>query len=602
MNSWLKQSADVWRLLKRLSPYLGAGRVLMIATLASSLIMVIFEGVGVGLLVPLLSLLLGGANAVPMRPVQWLQAEFPNHSPAFYVVICCIAIIAAIGAKNIAAYVALLFATRLKRRIATSLRAELFERLQRANLNLFDQRPTGEISNIFLVETHRTALAIEAAVGFVQRAGIALFYVAALFYISWPLTVLVVLLGLGLAAALGKVYRSLTMAGTRLTELNHSLSTVLEQSFAGVRVVRATNAQQAEIARFDAVNAEQASTDEKTTRAIGLLFPLTETLAVIGAMAVVACAYIFFVRPGHMLSSYLFFYGFVLLRLVPLLNTVYSMQGHLFYVSGGIREVERWLSTPVFPERPFGDVEFAGLRTALRFEEVGYTYDTGTVALSDVTFDVRAGQTVAIVGSSGSGKSTLASLLLRLRAPTAGRITVDGIDYWQISPASWHRAVALVEQDAFLFHGTLRENILYGIHDAPAGALERAIEAANLTEMVTSLPAGLDTRVGERGAMVSGGQRQRIAIARAIVRDPGILVLDEATSHLDSVSEQLVQIALANAARGRTTIVIAHRLSTIRDADWIVVFERGCIVEQGTWASLHAAKGTFDRLVHGLTG
>ena len=602
MNSWLKQSADVWRLLKRLRPYLGAGRLLLIATLASSLIMVVFEGVGVGLLVPLLSLLLGGPNAVPMRPLQWLQAEFPNHSPAFYVVICCTAIIAAIGAKNVAAYIALLFATRLKRRISISLRAALFDRLQRANLNLFDQRPTGEISNIFLVETHRTAVAIEAAVGFAQRAGIALFYVAALFYISWPLTILVVALGIALAGALGSVYRRLTTAGTRLTELNHRLSTVLEQSFAGVRVVRATNAQEAEIARFEAVNVEQASSDERTTRTVGLLFPLTETLAVIGAMAVLATAYIFFVRPGHMLSSYLLVYGFVLLRLVPLLNTVYSMQGHLFYVAGGIREVERWLSTPVFPERPFGTVAFAGLETGLRLEGVGYTYDTGTVALADVTFEVRAGQTVAIVGSSGSGKSTLASLLLRLRAPTAGRITVDGIDYWQVSPASWHRTVALVEQDAFLFHGTLRENILYGIHDAPKGALERAIEAANLSDMVASLPEGLDTRVGERGAMVSGGQRQRIAIARAIVRDPGILVLDEATSHLDSVSEQLVQLALANAARGRTTIVIAHRLSTIRDADWIVVFERGRIVEQGTWASLHAAKGTFDRLVHGLTG
>ena len=141
--------------------------------------------------------------------------------------------------------------------------------------------------------------------------------------------------------------------------------------------------------------------------------------------------------------------------------------------------------------------------------------------------------------------------------------------------------------------------MLYGWQHVTDGALERAIAAANLSDMVASLPAGLDTLVGERGAMVSGGQRQRIAIARAIVRDPSILVLDEATSHLDSVSEQLVQQALSNAARGRTTIVIAHRLSTIRDADWIVVFDHGRIVEQGTWTSLQAAKGTFDRLVHG---
>ena len=367
---------------------------------------------------------------------------------------------------------------------------------------------------------------------------------------------------------------------------------MLEQSFAGVRVVRATNAQ---AARDRALPATERRAGRRARRRrparTALLFPLTETLGVIGAMVIVACAYIFFVRPGHMLSSYLLGYGFFLLRLLPLLNTLYSMQGHLFYVAGGIREVERWLNTPIYPERPFGAVEFPGIRESLRLENVSYTYGTGTEALIDVDFEVRAGQTVALVGTSGSGKSTLASLLMRLRVPTTGASPSTAVDYWEFSPESWHRSIALVEQDAFLFHGTLRENVLYGWQHVTEGAIERAVAAANLAEMVASLPAGLDTLVGERGAMVSGGQRQRIAIARAIVRDPGILVLDEATSHLDSVSEQLVQQALVNAARGRTTIVIAHRLSTIRDADWIVVFEHGRVVEQGTWESLQAAKG-----------
>ncbi len=601
MRSWLIQTAEVWRLLKQLRPYLGAGRGLLFAALASSLVMVLFEGVGVGLLVPLLSLLLGGSNAVPMRPLQWLERELPNHSPAFYVGVCCVAIVAAIAAKNVASYVAQLFAARLKQRVSIGLRQALFSRLQQAALDLFDQRPGGEIANMFLVETYRTTVAIDASVGLVQRLSIALFYVVALFYISWPLTTLVVGLGLAVGSTLGFVYRRLGHAGTMLTDLNHQLSTTLEQSFAGVRVVRATNSQQREIERFAALNSAQAGAEETTARAQALLFPLTETLAVLGAMAIVACAYIFLVRPGHMLSSYLLWYGFVLLRLLPLLNQLYTMQGHLFYLAGGIREVDKWLGTPVFPDRQFGTIEFHGLRREVRFDRVSYRYATGTEALRDAEFVVPAGQTVAVVGTSGSGKSTLAALLLRLRAPSAGRITVDGVDYWEFTPDSWHRAIALVEQDAFLFHGTLKENVLYGWQHASDETLHRAIAAANLEDMVNSLPDGVDTLVGERGAMVSGGQRQRIAIARALVRDPSILILDEATSHLDSLSEQLVQQALTNASRGRTTIVIAHRLSTIREADWIVVLERGEIVEQGTWDSLQAAQGAFDRLVRGLT-
>jgi ATP-binding cassette subfamily B protein len=244
-------------------------------------------------------------------------------------------------------------------------------------------------------------------------------------------------------------------------------------------------------------------------------------------------------------------------------------------------------------------VEFTGLERELRFEHVGFRYPDGRTALDDIDFTVPVGQTVAIVGPSGAGKSTLASMLLRFRAPTSGRVTVDGCDCWEFSPESWHHATALVEQDAFLFHGTLRENILYGCDDVSQDGLADALAAAHLTDVVASLPEGLDTLVGERGAMVSGGQRQRIAIARAVIRNPRILILDEATSHLDAVSERLVQQALQNAARGRTTLVIAHRLSTIRDADQLIVLEEGKIVERGTWDTLATAGGAFERLIRG---
>jgi subfamily B ATP-binding cassette protein MsbA len=545
-------------------------------------------------------LLLGGENATPMRPLQWIEAALPMHSSAFYVAAFCVAIVSAIAVKNAAGYVSQRLAADLKRHVTIGLRDSLFRRLQRADLDMFDRRPAGELANVFLVETTRTTVAIDAVVGLIQRSSIAAFYVSALFYVSWPLTVMVVVLALALGSALSFVYRRLGRAGAELTDLNHRVSSTLEQCFAGVRLVRATNSQQREIEQFHLLNVAQADAEATNTQASALLSPITETLAVIGAMAIIGCAYVFFVRPGHMLSSYLLGYGFFLLRLLPLVNQLYQIQGHLFYLAGGIREVEKWLNTATFPERPFGSVEFTGITRELRFEAVSYAYPSGTLALKQVAFAVPVACTVAIVGPSGSGKSTLATQLLRLRAPTGGRITVDGRDCWDFSPESWHHAVAVVEQDAFLFFGTLRENILYGWQHVTEATLKDAVSTANLDEMVASLPDGLDTLVGERGAMVSGGQRQRIAIARAVVRNPSILILDEATSHLDSVSEQLVQQALLKASRGRTTVVIAHRLSTIRESDWIVVLDHGMVVEQGTWATLQTARGTFDRLLQAL--
>jgi len=598
--STLHHFTEFAHVVSRLRPFLRGERMRLLGVLASSLFVMVFEGVGVGLLVPLLSLLLGGENATPMRPLQWLERQVPGHSPAFYVAVVCSAIVVAIAAKNVAAYVSQVLAADLKKRISVTLRDALFRRLHTADLDLFDRSPGGEIANVFLVETYRVALAIDVLVSTLQRGSIGLFYLSALCYISWPLTLLVVALAAGIGSVLAFVYRRITSAGVELTELNHRIAGLLTQSFAGVRIVRATNSQGRVIDEFRAMSVAQARAEERSTHASSMLFPLTETLAVIGAMLIVCCAYVFFVRPGHMLSSYLLAYGFMLLRLLPLLNQLYGLQGHLLYLAGGVREVQVWLDTPVYPSRPFGPRPYTPLRSAIHFDRISYTYPNGAVALRDVDFTVPVGQTVAIVGPSGSGKSTLAAILLRFRSPTTGRVMVDGNDYWEYSPESWHRATALVEQDAFLFHGTLRENIVYGFAGATPEAIQRAIEVASLADVIATLPQGLDTLVGERGAMVSGGQRQRIAIARAIIRDPSILILDEATSHLDAVSEQLVQQALMNASRGRTTIVIAHRLSTIREADKLIVLEQGRLVEEGTWEALEASGGAFQRLLRNV--
>jgi ABC-type multidrug transport system fused ATPase/permease subunit len=308
-------------------------------------------------------------------------------------------------------------------------------------------------------------------------------------------------------------------------------------------------------------------------------------------------AYTWLVRPQQMLASHLMGFGFVLLRLLPLLNHVYALQGQLFYYAGGLREIEASLQTPQAPAEPFGDRSLGPIRHGIALENVDYSYPSGKRALSGVSWVLPAGRTVALVGDSGSGKSTLVGLLLRFRAPGGGRITVDGVDYWSFTAQSWHRAVAVVEQEAFVFHDTLRANVALGAPAATDDAVRRALEVAQMSDVVAALPHGLDTVIGERGSTLSGGQRQRLALARALVREPDLLILDEATSALDPLSEAQLQRALAQARARRTVLVVAHRLATIRQADWIVVLREGRVCEQGTWDQLGQLHGWFGQVL-----
>jgi ATP-binding cassette subfamily C protein CydD len=265
-------------------------------------------------------------------------------------------------------------------------------------------------------------------------------------------------------------------------------------------------------------------------------------------------------------------------------------------------EIYRILDQPLPHAQARGAAQVPA-RMQIRFDDVSFTYEQGTrPALDGLTLEIQPGQKVALVGASGSGKSTSANLLLRFMLPTAGRISVDGVDLSTLDPAQWRERVAWVPQAPYLFNTTLAENIRMGRPTATQAQIVQAAQAAGAHEFISQLPAGYDTPCGERGARLSGGEAQRIAIARALLKDAPLLILDEATASLDEETEALIQVALGRLLQGRTALIIAHRLNTVRDAGRIYVLEGGRVVEQGTHAGLLAQQGAYGRLIQAFGG
>jgi ATP-binding cassette, subfamily B, bacterial MsbA len=598
MSNWYRQMSEIVANLFRLRPYIGAKPWLVVAVIFCATLSALFEMVGIGLLVPLIALFQN-------KPEDYLTGQylgqipkmFPGRGSSFFVWLFATLVISAIAAKNILFVIYQRLQARFGRDVSTNLRDALYKRLQSASLHVFEQRPAGEMLSAYTTETIRTQGAVDFLLLFIQRSLLALFYLCGLVYVSWEFSLGILCLMVIVAGISLLFFRKLKLHGDQRSNLQRELFGFIGGVLAGMRVIRATRAEAQSYHRFSKLNRDLGEAEIKGTFYSSLMSPATELLAVSGAVLLLALTNMWLIQPGRLHPSNLMGIGVVLIRLLPLLNQLYAITGQLVYYGAGVRELLRWLGVPLFPSRPFGNTTFERVQNQVRIEGLGFTFPNGKVALSDINLTIPAGKTVALVGSSGSGKTTLASLLLRLREPSTGRILIDGADYWDFTADSWHRRLGMVEQEAFLFNESIRNNITVGCPQCTPAEVEHAIRVAHLGDVIAQLPAGLDSVVGERGTMLSGGQKQRLAIARAMVRDPQLLILDEATSALDNVSEREVQAALDEARSGRTSVVIAHRLSTIRNADIIVVLEHGRIVEQGTWDSLEKSSGRFSALL-----
>jgi len=359
----------------------------------------------------------------------------------------------------------------------------------------------------------------------------------------------------------------------------------------GIRTVQAFATQDFERQRFYKASGDVLEASMIATRSYALVRPLAEALATTVLIGMIILALTLFVTNGIMQTASLLTFLFILFRLVPALHEINGSRAAMGGFWGSLHNIRELLETDNKPYLQNGHRPFPGLRQSITFKSVDFGYDPQQFVLSHINLTIKQGEMTALVGASGAGKTTLVDLIPRFYDSTRGSILIDGADIREFQINSLRRRFAIVSQDTFIFNTNVRDNIAYGTEGATEDEIIEVARLANALEFIQEMPEGFDTRLGDRGVRLSGGQRQRIAIARAILRNPEILILDEATSALDSISERLIQASLEKLAEGRTVIAIAHRLSTIIRADKVVVMEQGRVVEEGSYQELLDLRG-----------
>jgi len=508
-----------------------------------------------------------------------------------------LAILGAYVVKGAARYFQAYLMAAVGERVVAALRSDLYRHIQGMPLAFFTATHSGELMSRILNDASRLArLSSSLLVLAVRQVATIVALLVVMFSREWVLSLAALVAFPGIVAIVRAIGARLYRINRRAQERAAELAVLLHEAFAGMKIVKAFGREAHEQQRFDALNRRLLGLSLKNVRADEITEPLMEVAGALGIVAAILYGGYRVIEGAMTPGTFFSFTAAVVMlygparRLARALNTVQQ-------TTGSVERVFELLDRPPTIRDAPGARALDGFREAIRFERVSFRYpDAEVPVLTDIDLEIRRGEVVAFVGMSGAGKSTLMDLLLRFHDVTAGRITIDGHDLRELTQASLRAQIGLVTQETFLFSDTIYANIAYGRPEATPEEVERAARQAHAHDFIVSCPEGYRTLVGERGVRLSGGQRQRIAIARAFLKNPPILILDEATSDLDAESEFLVQQALAELMRGRTVLVIAHRLATVRHADRIVVIHAGRVAEVGRHDELLARDGLYRRL------
>lgn len=552
-----------------------------------------FEGVGIGFLLSFLQSL----TTPDAKPVQtgiewfdiWVLGINTSATSRLYRISALILLTT--WTRAVFNYLSSVYTELAQLNLLDRLRKRIFEQFQSLNLSYFAKTRTGELINTLTTEIERLQRAFGGFSFLLTRSLTALVYFLSMFLLSWQLTILSMLLFSLLAVGLSTLNARVREVSFDVSKASAQFTTRAIEFLNGIRTVQAFATQEFERRRFYEASDNIVKTNTKSTMAWALVKPLAEGLATTVLIAMIIVAFTVFVSNGMLQVASLLTFFFVLFRLVPNLQDVNNVMAQLSTLHGSADNIKELLRTDNKPYFQNGRAEFFSLKHAVELVSVDFGYEPSHLILQNITLTIERGKMTALVGASGAGKTTLADLIPRFYDPTNGQVLIDGMNLREFNINSLRRKMAVVSQDTFIFNTSVRNNIAYGTEGASEDEIVEVARLANALEFIQEMPEGWETSLGDRGVRLSGGQRQRIAIARALLRNPEILILDEATSALDSVSERLIQESLEKLSVGRTVIAIAHRLSTIASADKVVVLEQGQIVEQGKYQELLEQRG-----------